>query len=101
VQRRARNRRGLKGRSPTPVFISKHLPAESFTPKNPSGDPVILEEAELEAMRLVDQDGLSQEDAGRRMGISRGTVWRLLQEARRKTAFALSEGRRIDIRSDD
>jgi hypothetical protein len=102
VQRRARNRRGSIGRSPTPVFIGKHVPSDSFTPKNPSSEePVVLEEAEIETLRLVDVEGLSQEEAGRRMGVSRGTIWRLLQEARRKAASALSEGRRIDIRSDE
>jgi len=101
VQRRARNRRGHKGRIPTPVFINKSVSADSFTPKNPSTrDPIILEGAELEAMRLVDLEGLSQEEAGNRMGVSRGTVWRLLQEARRKTTTALSEGRQINIRSE-
>lgn len=101
MQRRARNRRGPKGRSPTPVFIGKNVPTESFKPQNPSsGEPVVLEGAELEAMRLVDLEGLSQEEAGNRMGVSRGTIWRLLQEARRKTTTALSEGRRIDIRSE-
>lgn len=62
---------------------------------------MVLEEAEIETLRLVDVEGLSQEEAGRRMGVSRGTIWRLLQEARRKAASALSEGRRIDIRSDE
>jgi predicted DNA-binding protein (UPF0251 family) len=41
--------------------------------------------------------GLSQEEAGQRMSISRGTIWRLVQSARRKTAQALSEGRPIFI----
>jgi len=59
---------------------------------------VVLDGAELEVMRLVDLEGLSQEEAGAKMGVSRGTIWRLLQEARRKTAAALSEGRRIDIK---
>jgi len=31
------------------------------------------------------------------MGVSRGTVWRLLQEARRKVTQALVEGRPIRI----
>ena len=56
-------------------------------------EPVYLEPAELEAFRLVDLEGLSQEEAGKRMGVSRGTVWRLLQNARKKTAQALTEGR--------
>ncbi|MGE5299798.1 MAG: DUF134 domain-containing protein, partial [Acidobacteriota bacterium] len=34
---------------------------------------------------------LTQEEAGEKMGISRGTVQRLLSEARRKTATALAE----------
>ena len=45
----------------------------------------------------MDLEGLSQEEAGVRMGVSRGTVWRLLQRARRKVAQALTEGRRINL----
>jgi predicted DNA-binding protein (UPF0251 family) len=53
--------------------------------------------AELEAFRLVDMEGLSQEEAGQQMGVSRGTIWRLVQSARKKAAKALSEGRPIYI----
>jgi predicted DNA-binding protein (UPF0251 family) len=48
-----------------------------------------LELAELEALRLCDLDGLEQEDAGRRMRVSRGTVQRLLARGRAKVARAL------------
>jgi predicted DNA-binding protein (UPF0251 family) len=51
----------------------------------------------MEAFKLVDMDGLSQEEAGQKMSISRGTIWRLVQGARRKAAQALSEGRPILI----
>jgi len=73
-------------------------PVNSFTP-NPQRnlEPVFIEMAELEAFRLVDLEGLSQEEAGRKMGVSRGTIWRLVQSARRKTAQALSEGRPLSI----
>jgi predicted DNA-binding protein (UPF0251 family) len=73
-------------------------PVNSFTP-NPQRnlEPVLIEMAELEAFRLVDLEGLSQEEAGWKMGVSRGTVWRLVQSARRKTAQALSEGRPLSI----
>ncbi len=83
---------------PIPVFIDHQPVAEMFEPK-PSSEkpPIVLEHAELETLRLVDLEGLSQEETGVRMGVSRGTVWRLLQEARRKTAQALTEGRRIQI----
>ena len=52
---------------------------------------------ELEAMRLCDLLGLDQEEAGRRMGISRGTVQRLLSSARRKVADALIYGKALVI----
>lgn len=96
--RRRRHRRGLRGRIPTPVYISKQPVAETFTPYPVENEkPIILEPAELEAFRLVDLEGLSQEEAGYRMGISRGTIWRLLQQARKKVAQALTEGRGIMI----
>ena len=47
---------------------------------------------ELEALRLCDMEGLFQEQAGERMGVSRGTVQRLLASARQKTAAALVTG---------
>jgi predicted DNA-binding protein (UPF0251 family) len=48
-----------------------------------------LELGELEAMRLCDVEGLAQEDAGYRMGVSRGTVQRLLERGRAKVVRAL------------
>ena len=44
---------------------------------------------ELEAMRLCDLDGLDQAAAGERMGISRGTVQRLLRSGRSRILTAL------------
>ena len=51
-----------------------------------------LAEDELEALRLCDLLGLTQEDAGSEMGVSRGTVQRLVTSARAKVARALVEG---------
>ena len=50
---------------------------------------VALERDELEALYLCDGQDLDQERAGDRMGISRGTVQRLLARARRKMIDAL------------
>jgi uncharacterized protein len=44
---------------------------------------------ELEALYLCDGQNLNQERAGEKMGISRGTVQRLLASARLKVAEAL------------
>jgi|Deesub1362A_J573_1020465.scaffolds.fasta_scaffold00093_22 predicted DNA-binding protein (UPF0251 family) len=54
-------------------------------------DKVALFRDELEALKLCDLDGLTQEEAGRKMGVSRGTVQRILSSARKKVAKALSE----------
>ena len=95
---RRRRRRGRRGRFPKPISIEKVPTVDKFTP-TPQGnpEPIYIEPAELEALRLVDLEGLSQEEAGERMGISRGTVWRLIQSARKKTAQALTEGRPLRI----
>lgn len=51
---------------------------------------VPIQRDEIEVLKLCDLDGLSQEQAGKKMGVSRGTVQRILAAARRKTADALS-----------
>ncbi len=56
---------------------------------------------ELEALRLCDLEGLTQEEAGVRMGVSRGTVQRIITGARRKTAEALTEGKALIFATDD
>lgn len=48
-----------------------------------------LEVGELETMRLCDVERLSQHEAGLRMGVSRGTVQRLLKRGRAKVVEAL------------
>jgi uncharacterized protein len=69
----------------------------------PVGIPVIeLEEVvmaldEFEALRLADLDGLYQDVIALRMGISRPTVGRILESARRKVADALVHGKALRI----
>lgn len=46
----------------------------------------------LEALRLADAEGLPHEEAARRMEISPPTFCRLLAEARRRVARALTQG---------
>lgn len=61
----------------------------------PAIEKIVLLRDELEAFKLCDLDGLTQEEAGRKMGISRGTVQRLVAIARKKTAKALAECKAI------
>lgn len=50
---------------------------------------------ELEALRLCDLEGFDQEGAGQRMGVSRGTVQRLLKSGREKVVRALVENQAL------
>jgi predicted DNA-binding protein (UPF0251 family) len=50
-----------------------------------------LAQDELEALRLCDQEGLTQAEAGVRMKISRGTVQRLVTSGRHKLITAVVE----------
>jgi uncharacterized protein len=61
-------------------------------------DPVFLAVEELEALRLVDLEGLQQEEASQHVGVSRRAFWVDLQSARRKVALALTGGKAIHIR---
>jgi predicted DNA-binding protein (UPF0251 family) len=51
----------------------------------------------LEAMRLADVEGLYQEEAARRMGVSRATFARVLAGARAAVAEALVNGKAIRV----
>ena len=52
---------------------------------------------ELEAMRLVDGEGLHQTQAAERMGISQSTIARLLASGRKKVVQGLVQGEALEI----
>lgn len=69
----------------------------------PAGIRIIeLEEStltmsEFEAIRLVDLNEISQEDAGKQMQVSQSTLSRILDSARKKIADAIVNGKAIKI----
>lgn len=73
----------------------------------PTGTPmgmlecVTLFHDELEALHLCDGQGKTQEEAGSCMGVSRGTVQRLLSGARSKVAEMLVKQKALAISSRD
>ena len=89
-----------RGRHRSPRWV-EHIPEVSFY--KPAGVPlreleiVDLSYAEVEALRLADLEGLTQEEAASRMGISRRSFWDDLTTARKKTAYALTKGCAIQI----
>jgi len=52
---------------------------------------------ELEAIRLADLQGLYQEQAARKMNVSRQTFGRILESAHKKIADALVNGKALSI----
>ena len=74
-----------------PIFMS-------FAPigRPPTGKTLLFL-SELEAMRLVDLENLTQEEAAIRMGISRKTLWTDLQKGRAKLINAILNGNMIEI----
>jgi uncharacterized protein len=79
----------------------------SFKPNisyfKPRGIPMTeLEEVRLtvderESMRLADLMGMPYEEAGKKMGVSRATFGRIIQNARKIVADALINGKAINI----
>lgn len=90
------------GRRPKPRCIWFAPRSLLFAPLDESGrplrgDPIRLMPDELEALRLVYLEGLTQEEAAKRMNVSRGTLWRALSSGRRKLVQALIELRPIVV----
>lgn len=69
----------------------------------PAGTPmselekVNIAHDEFEAVRLCDVDGMTQAEAGEVMGVSRGTVQRLVCSARKKIVEAVLHGQVLMI----
>ena len=60
-------------------------------------EPVILLFEEYESIRLADYQGLTQEQAAKKMNVSRPTFTRIYEKARRIIAQAFVEGKAIFI----
>ena len=52
---------------------------------------------EYESIRLIDREGLTQEQCARRMGVARTTVTNIYESARKKLAEALIDGKTLRI----
>ena len=74
----------------------------SFGPLEGAADGrVEMAVEEYEAIRLMDLLGCTQEGCAEQMGVARSTVQQVYDQARRKLAQALVEGRRLVISGGD
>lgn len=76
------------------VFKPAGVPAKELT-------QVAIHFDEVEAIRLVDGEGLDHAEAAQRMKVSRPTVGRILKRVRKKIAQALVEGEALFIEQGD
>lgn len=88
------------GRNKIPRLIAHRPPVTVF---KPAGVParslewLRLALDEYEALRLADYEGMSQEEVAERLGVSRPTVSRILENARRTVTEALVRGQALAI----
>ena len=83
-----------------PRWVQGHPVVSAFVPNRvpPRGrEEVVLPVEGLEAIRLVDYQGLDQETAAGMMNVSRQTLGRVLAEARAVVADALVTGKILRI----
>jgi len=70
----------------------------AFRPVGAKGaEESVLAVEEAEALRLADAEALTQEECAKKMGVSQPTFSRLVTEARRKAALAITKGMAIRI----
>ena len=69
-----------------------------FAPEDASGDMVVeMTLDEFEAIRLMDWEGLRQEECAAQMDVARTTVQAIYSSARKKIASCLVNGRKLVI----
>lgn len=81
--------------------MGEHGPWRCYAPQCGVGEEagfVTLLPEEIELLRLIDLDGLDQEEAGVILGVSRRTVWKDIHEARMKVTGALVHGKNIVVK---
>ena len=78
-------------------FAAEHRCFKPCGIRNSILEQIVLEADEIEAVRLIDYEGLYQQECADKMGISRTTFSRTIEGARKKIADVLLNGKSIII----
>ena len=92
----------MKGRPKRTRRISGMPAVAGFVPygrgqQELAGDPIFLLYEEYEALKLLDYEKHTQEEAAAAMGVSRPTLTRIYMRVREKIATAFVEGRKMAV----
>lgn len=68
-----------------------------INPINTNEDCIIMTVEQFEAIRLIDLEGLTQQESSELMGVGRSTLQRIYEVAREKLADALVNGKTLKI----
>ena len=77
---------------------------DTFTPsgaQRPGSEAVIMSVEEYEVVRLIDHEGMNQEQCAQVMGVARSTVQRLYNDARKKIADSIISVKVLKISGGD
>jgi len=89
-----------RGRPRIPRQIDQTVTNRCYSPDcfpDEAGMVIRLLPEEVELLKLIDVEGLMQEEAASVLGVSRRTVWRDIHAARKKVADAIITGKSIEI----
>ncbi len=78
-------------------FVPEDREPESPENQRKPLETVLLMLDELETLRLIDHQGMTQEECAKAMGVSRATVTGIYENARKKVADAIVSGKRLRI----
>lgn len=82
-------------------FICRLPKQNNFSPEGTPAGEILLTIDEYETIRLIDLEGNTQEECSRQMQVSRTTVQSIYNEARRKLADAIVNGKKLIISGGD
>jgi len=78
-------------------FLPENNLFRSFNNQKISKEKIIMTVEEYETIRLIDLNGMMQEECAERMNVARTTIQRIYEDARKKISYFLVNGNTLII----